>query len=182
MLSLDLGDGLTLTSLEPWQAAEFAAFVAAERDHLAPWLPWGSSIEDEEKARAFLQRYADRTAADGPRICACVSTAAWSAGPCSGSSSRPAASARSASGWPRRPGPRRRHPGDRRDARLGRRRRGIHRVEWHCAPENTASRRVAQRLGMTLEGTLRESVGPRGKMWDTEVWAVLAPEWRARTT
>src|SRR4051812_34886526 len=68
MLSLDLGDGLVLTSLEPWQAAELAAFVAAERDHLAPWLPWAGSIQDDDSGRAFLQRYADGTAADGPRI------------------------------------------------------------------------------------------------------------------
>ena len=52
MLSLDLGDGLALAPLEPWQAGEFAAFVAAERSHLAPWLPWGSAIADEETARA----------------------------------------------------------------------------------------------------------------------------------
>ena len=56
MLSLDLGDGLALAPLEPWQAGEFAAFVAAERSHLAPWLPWGSAIADEETARGFLQR------------------------------------------------------------------------------------------------------------------------------
>src|SRR3954464_12599457 len=68
MLSLDLADGIRLATLEPWQAAEFADFVAAERGHLAPWLPWAASIDSEERARAFLQRYADRTAADGPRI------------------------------------------------------------------------------------------------------------------
>jgi ribosomal-protein-serine acetyltransferase len=32
---------------------------------------------------------------------------------------------------------------------------------------------------MTHEGTLRESWENAGRMWDTEVWAVLAPEWRA---
>ena len=58
--------------------------------------------------------------------------------------------------------------------------RGLHRAEWHCVPENLASRAVAERLGMNLEGTLRESWEHAGRMWDTEVWAVLAPEWRAQ--
>jgi hypothetical protein len=40
-------------------------------------------------------------------------------------------------------------------------------------PENLSSRAVAQRLGLTLEGTLRESWEHDGRMWDTEVWAVL---------
>ncbi len=57
--------------------------------------------------------------------------------------------------------------------------RGLHRAEWHCVPENAASRRVAERLGLTHEGTLRESWEHDGRLWDTEVWAMLAPEWRA---
>ena len=55
-----------------------------------------------------------------------------------------------------------------------------HRAEWHCVPENAASRRVAERLELKLEGTLRESWEHSGRMWDTQVWAVLAPEWQAR--
>ena len=60
--------------------------------------------------------------------------------------------------------------------------RGLHRAEWHCVPENAASRRVAERLGLTHEGTLRESWEHDGRLWATEVWAMLAPEWRARAT
>ena len=29
---------------------------------------------------------------------------------------------------------------------------------------------------------MRESWEHDGRMWDTEVWAVLAPEWQARAT
>ncbi len=182
MLSLDLGDGLALTALEPWQAAEFAEFVADERDHLAPWLPWGSSIEDEELAGAFLQRYADGTAADGGRIYALrvdgrmvggtlyrtfepavgvCEVGVWLAAGAQGHGYVTRAAAAMLD-W----------------ALLE---RGLHRAEWHCVPENAASRRVAERLGLTLEGTLRESWEHSGRRWDTEVWAVLAPEWRARS-
>ena len=54
--------------------------------------------------------------------------------------------------------------------------RGIHRVEWRCSPENTASSAVAKRLGMRLEGVLRESFPHRGRAEDVEVWALLASE------
>ena len=54
--------------------------------------------------------------------------------------------------------------------------RGIHRVEWRCAPENTASSAVARRLGMRREGVLRESFPHRGRAEDVEVWALLASE------
>ena len=56
--------------------------------------------------------------------------------------------------------------------------RGLHRAEWHCVPENPASRAVAVRLGMQLDGTLREAWRHAGRWWDLEVWAVLADEWR----
>jgi ribosomal-protein-serine acetyltransferase len=181
MLSLDLGDGLALTPLEPWQAAEFAAFVDAERTHLAPWLPWGEFILDEESARGFLQRYADGTAADGRRIYALradgrmvggtlfrifepdaglCEVGVWLAAAAQGRGSVTRA-VTAMLDW----------------ALLE---RGLHRAEWHCVPENLASRAVAQRLGMTLEGVLRESFRHAGKVHDTEVWAVLSPEWRAR--
>ncbi len=179
MLSLDLGDGLALAPLEPWSAAEFAAFVAAERSHLAPWLPWGSSVKDEESARGFLQRYADRTAADGPRIYALRVDGRMVGGalfrifePAAGLCEVGVWLAAGAQGH----GYVTRAVTAMLDWALVE--RGLHRAEWHCVPENAASRRVAERLGLKHEGTLRESWEHSGRMWDTEVWAVLAPEWR----
>jgi ribosomal-protein-serine acetyltransferase len=58
--------------------------------------------------------------------------------------------------------------------------RGIHRVDWWAAVRNAASLAVAQRLGMTKEGVLRDAYLHRGERYDMEVWSVLAPEWRAR--
>jgi RimJ/RimL family protein N-acetyltransferase len=183
MLSLDLRDGLVLAPLEPWQAAEFAAFVAAERGHLAPWLPWGSLIQDEGSARSFLQRYADGTATDGRRIYALRVEGQLVGGtlfrifePDAGVCEVGVWLAADAQGH----GYVTRAVGAMLDWALLE--RGLHRAEWHCVPENVASRAVAQRLGMTLEGTLRESWEHDGRMWDTEVWAVLAPQWRARAT
>ena len=181
MLSLDLGDGLVLAPLEPWQAPEFAAFVAAESDHLSPWLPWGSALVEEEPARAFLQRYADRLAADGPRIYALRVDGRMVGGtlfrvfePAGGLCEPGVWLAADAQGH----GYVTRAVTAMLDWALLE--RGLHRAEWHCVPENAASIAVAKRLGMTLDGTLRQSWQHSGRMWDTQVWAVLAPEWRAQ--
>jgi RimJ/RimL family protein N-acetyltransferase len=55
--------------------------------------------------------------------------------------------------------------------------RGMHRVEWRCAPGNTRSSAVARRLGMTREGVLRQAFPLRGERHDVEVWSLLATEW-----
>jgi ribosomal-protein-serine acetyltransferase len=179
MLSLDLGDDLVLAPLEPWQAAEFAAFVEAERAHLAPWLPWGGLIVDEESARGFLQRYADGTAADGRRIYALRVEGQLVGGslfrvfePEAGTCEIGVWLAAGAQGH----GYVTRAVAAMLDWAFVV--RGLHRAEWHCVPENTASRAVAQRLGMTHEGTLRESWQHDDRWWDSEVWALLASEWR----
>ena len=55
------------------------------------------------------------------------------------------------------------------------------RVEWHAASANKKSLAVAERLGMTREGVLRQNHLHRGVRQDTEVWSILAPEWAAAT-
>lgn len=56
---------------------------------------------------------------------------------------------------------------------------GLHRIEIHCAPENTRSRAIPERLGFTAEGTLRKAVWVSGQFLDQVVYAVLDEEWRA---
>ncbi len=57
--------------------------------------------------------------------------------------------------------------------------RGIQRVEWYASSANVPSINVARRLGMSRDGVLRQRFLHRGVRQDTEVWSVLAPEWRA---
>lgn len=59
--------------------------------------------------------------------------------------------------------------------------RGMHRVEWIASATNTRSIAVAKRLGMTRDGVMRQNYLHRGVRHDSEIWSVLAPEWRART-
>lgn len=57
---------------------------------------------------------------------------------------------------------------------------GWHRVVAQLDPRNTASARMARRLGMTLEGAHRRSWWSKGEWTDNWVFALLADDWRAR--
>jgi ribosomal-protein-serine acetyltransferase len=53
---------------------------------------------------------------------------------------------------------------------------GMHRIEIRCDPRNLRSVAVAERLGYTLEGTLRDQLWRDGGWRDTMVFAKLAAE------
>ncbi len=56
----------------------------------------------------------------------------------------------------------------------------LHRVELRCDPRNAASMAVAQKLGMKLEGILRDFVFVEGRGFvDEAVHALLASEYRS---
>jgi len=55
---------------------------------------------------------------------------------------------------------------------------GLHRIWGECVPENVASRRVMEKLGMKCEARLRQTQRFKGRWWDTLVYAVLEDEWR----
>jgi RimJ/RimL family protein N-acetyltransferase len=56
--------------------------------------------------------------------------------------------------------------------------RNLHRAEWRCSADNARSSAVAERLGMTLEGVLREAWKVGDVFYDKQVWSVLAGEWK----
>lgn len=56
----------------------------------------------------------------------------------------------------------------------------LHRISAHCLVENTASARVLEKLGMRLEGRLRDSECFKGRYWDTLHYAILEHEWQAQ--
>ncbi|WEH36047.1 GNAT family protein [Streptomyces sp. AM 4-1-1] len=180
MFAVSLGDdGAELGPLEIWQAPEFLAHMDRARDLVDPWIPFASYATDLESARALLQRYADRQATDTGRIYGIRLD-----GTLVGGVMFPAFDA--ASGvcevgcWLEPAG-----QGRGLVTRAARKlidwaveERGMHRVEWRASSANTRSVAVAQRLGMTRDGVLREDTPYRGVRQDTEIWSVLAPEWR----
>lgn len=53
----------------------------------------------------------------------------------------------------------------------------LHRVLAQCSPENKASIRVMQKLGMAREGMMRDVGFVRGKWWSSVVYSVLEHEY-----
>ena len=60
---------------------------------------------------------------------------------------------------------------------FGFRRFSLHRVWAWCVADNSASAHVLEKLGMRLEGRLRENEYYRSRWWDTLIYAILAEEW-----
>ncbi|MFG1603891.1 GNAT family N-acetyltransferase [Actinoplanes sp. NPDC049265] len=179
MYAVDLGEGAQLRPLEPWQAEEFLTHIDRARDFVDPWIPWATRSTDLDSARATLQRWADQQARDEGRI-----FGIWLDGTLSGGVMlfnveldagqfeigcwlEPAAAGR---------GLVTRAVGRLLDYAFDE--RGWHRGYWKCRTDNEASSAVARRLGLRLEGTLRDAYFYRDVHHDTEIWAVLATEWR----
>jgi len=53
----------------------------------------------------------------------------------------------------------------------------IARLQAALLPENSASRKVAERNGFRLEGVMRKAVFIQGKSADIELWSLLREEW-----
>ncbi|HVI26090.1 MAG TPA: GNAT family protein [Xanthomonadaceae bacterium] len=57
---------------------------------------------------------------------------------------------------------------------------GLHRVEADIDPRNAASRGLLLRLGFASEGLLRERYFVAGEVTDTELFGLLARDWRGQ--
>ena len=56
---------------------------------------------------------------------------------------------------------------------------GYRRYEWKCDALNAASRRAAERLGFSYEGTFRQALVYKGRNRDTAWYSILDGEWPA---
>jgi ribosomal-protein-serine acetyltransferase len=178
MYAVRITENAELRPLEPWQSSEFLAHVENARTNIEPYIPWSEVVVDEESARSFLQRYAERQAADEGRIYGIwldgelvggvlfrTFDAAW------GSCEIGVWLAAEAEGR----GLITRAAQQLIDWAIGV--RGLTRVEWRCVPTNERSVAVAKRLGMTAEGTLRQAFPYRGELHDVQIWALVRDEW-----
>lgn len=52
----------------------------------------------------------------------------------------------------------------------------VERIQSTCITQNTPSARVMEKLGMTLEGTLRSYLYQRGRSWDMHILSILRQE------
>jgi RimJ/RimL family protein N-acetyltransferase len=181
VFAITLDDGAELRPLEPWRAEEFLAHLDRARAAIDPWIPWASMNTDLDSARATLQRYADMAASDAGRV-----YGIWLDGTLVGGTMFVSfdATARTCEiGCWLEPTAQGRGLVTRAVGHLldwAVRERGIHRIQWLTRPDNTASSNVARRLGMRLDGVLREDWTYLGVRHSTEVWSLLAPEWLGR--
>jgi|JI10StandDraft_1071094.scaffolds.fasta_scaffold328306_1 ribosomal-protein-alanine N-acetyltransferase len=53
----------------------------------------------------------------------------------------------------------------------------VHRISARCMPENSASSRVMEKLGMQYEGTLRHVMHVKERFRDLKVYSILRDEW-----
>ncbi|MEV6104249.1 GNAT family protein [Streptomyces sp. NPDC051940] len=180
MFAHSLGDGAELRLLEPWWAEEFLAHMDRGREFIGEHMELPDLATDLDSARGYLQGYAEKAASDTGRL-----YGIWLDGTLVGGVSFPrfdaAAGTCEVGCWL--------EPAATGRGLVGRatraiidwaiNERGIHRVQWLASPKNTASTKVAERLGMTREGVLRETYLYRGVRHDAEVWSVLAREWQA---
>ncbi|WP_345631039.1 GNAT family N-acetyltransferase [Rugosimonospora acidiphila] len=181
MSDVSLGDdGARLRPLEPWRDEEFLTHMDRGREFIGRYIALPDAVTDLASSREFLQSYADKVAADRGGV-----YGIWADGTLVGGvlfRTMDVGRGTAEAGCWLEP------------AAVGRglvtraarviidwaiEERGIHRVEWVVSSANQASIAVAQRLGMTKEGVLRESYPYRGRRHDMEMWSVLAPEWRA---
>jgi RimJ/RimL family protein N-acetyltransferase len=56
---------------------------------------------------------------------------------------------------------------------------GMHRIWATSHPENVASARVLEKIGMSYEGRIRDHLFVKGAWRDSLAYAILEPEWRA---
>ncbi|MFS8201920.1 GNAT family N-acetyltransferase [Streptomyces sp. CWNU-52B] len=181
MYAISLGDdGAELRALEPWHAEEFLAHLDRGREFVQQYIGFGAGATDVDSARELLTSYADKKTADAGSL-----HGLWLDGKLVGGVLFRTFDARQGVcevGCWLEPGAAGRGLVTRAVRVLidwAVDERGIHRVEWYAAAGNEPSLNVARRLGMSREGVLRESHLHRGVRQDTEVWSVLAGEWRA---
>ena len=54
----------------------------------------------------------------------------------------------------------------------------VHRIWAWCIADNLASARVLEKIGLKLEGRLRDKEYFKGRWWDTLMYAILEDEWK----
>lgn len=179
MFAISLGEGAELRPIEPWQAEEFLTHIERAREYAGPWVPLTVRVKDLASGRELLQMFADRQAADTGRL-----YGIWLDGTLVGGVLfrifDTATESCEVGVWlePSAAGRGLITKASRVLIDWAVDERGMHRVEWLVSSLNPRSIAVAQRLGMTKDGVLRESFPWQGVRHDMEVWSVLAPEWR----
>jgi ribosomal-protein-serine acetyltransferase len=181
MFKHDLGDGAELRILELRHAAEFLAFVDANRMYLSVWLGWPRRITSVDEAEQFIRRGLMRFAEDGLPW-----AGIWQEGRMAGGvlffPLEQAIRATEIGFWLGQE-----FAGRGLMARAARVMLGhvfdalrVNRVGLLAEVDNARSRAVAERLGFAFEGVRRQGWVNGDRLVDIAVYALLAEDWRGQ--
>jgi ribosomal-protein-serine acetyltransferase len=179
MTRIQLDEATLLRPVDEADTRQLHALVAANRAHLARWMPWAQG-QTRDGTQAFVRTaLAQLEAGDGLQAALVVdgriagafgfhgvdwdhrrtSIGYWLAEPYQGRGLATRATrallAHAFETW------------------------DLHRVEIRAAAANERSRAVCRRLGLVEEGVLREAERIGDRYHDLVVHSILAPEWRA---
>jgi ribosomal-protein-serine acetyltransferase len=175
----DLGEGVRIRTLVPGDADALFALVDANRERLRPWMHWEPTSKSPADLLAFIERSrASSSDAEANGI--------WVRGALAGTMGLAIdtlANAAEIGYWiaGEHEGKGLITRGCRRFFDEGFRELGLHRIELKAAEGNVRSQAVAERLGMTREGVLREAVRVQAGYLDLIVFGMLEHEWAAIT-
>jgi ribosomal-protein-serine acetyltransferase len=176
MLAFDLEDGVEVREWELADAERMFAEVDQNRDRLREWLPWVDATRSPDDSRAFLERVA---ASESRHVACGIFADGVIAGAIGleldddrgGEIGFWTTSAFEGRGLVTR--------ASRAMLAHGFETLSLVRIQLAAAVENTRSRAVAERLGMTQEGLHRMAGRIRDdRFLDMVVYAILADEWR----
>lgn len=174
MFRQSVGEGAELRRLEERDAGELFALIEQNRERLY-WLPDGYSLED---ARRFIRLWLEKDS-EGKGFKAGIRCGVVLAGSVGFNNIDRQNGSVSLGYWLAAPFEGRGLVARSCRALIGHAfgGLGLNRVEIRCASGNLKSRAVAERLGFTLEGVLREAERVRGRREDQVVYGLLAGEW-----
>jgi ribosomal-protein-serine acetyltransferase len=176
MFRVPVDDEIELFLVEERRAEELFRLVDEDREHIAPWLPWVPNVIDIEDERRAIRTALEGFAKGEGFWCGIRFRGALVGS--IGIILRPADSEAEIGYWVVK-----RAEGQGIVTRATRalteaafRDLGMDRVVIRCAAENTRSAPIPERLGFTLEGTLRQAERVGERLYDQRVYALLASE------
>lgn len=177
-------DGMTIRTYRPGDGPALQVAVVSSYEHLRPWMPWADANQTVEQSEANCRRFAANYLLNQDFV-----LGIWIADDLAGGTGYHLRGGSLDTGnaeigmWIR---------GSYAGQGLGTRvlrallewgfsEWGWERLSWHCDTRNIASARVAEKNGLTREGTLRsDAFDVAGQRRDTHVYAMLRDEWLRR--
>ncbi|MBY5991118.1 GNAT family N-acetyltransferase [Ferrimonas balearica] len=183
MFTLPIESDLKLALLGPEHTPHLFELVLANRDHLSRFLSWPGAVQQQEDSRQYICQ-ALKEYGEGQTLTCGLIYKEDLVGMMDLRGLDPARRVGVLGYWVAQP-----HQGRglvTRSARgiidYGFQALALEKVELRCAEGNLRSRAVAERLGFTLEGTLRRAEVVNGQCLDHRVYGMMRREWAAIAT